>query len=332
MIPGVQYTPNSAMVVNGVPNGSIQIRIEGQVSGQTGSLRNFTGMGQASVESVQEVAVQTSNFAAEFGAVGGGIFNVTMKSGTNQLHGSAYDYVANEALNSYTPYTGLRSPTKRHNFGGTLGGPVKIPGLYNGTNKTFFFGGYEQFREDIRVNLGANLLPTVPIQPYRDGDFAQVITGRGNAAGPLQVRVGTANYVDPLGRTGINSGTIFDPLTQQTVRCVTTGAAGQPNCANGNDIQVRNAFPNNVIPVTRFDPVAVNILKLVPQPLGPNAANGQIGSNYQNPFLSDRRSHIPSFKIDHSVNANHRLSLFYQKTQTGVQYTTPNGAAEGGKH
>ena len=329
MIPGVQYAANSSMVVNGVPNGNMQIRIEGQVSGQTGSLRSFTGMGQASVESVQEVAVQTSNFAAEFGAVGGAIFNVTMKSGTNQFHGSAYDYVANEALNSYTPYTGLRSPTKRHNFGGTFGGPVKLGPVYNGTNKTFFFGGYEQFREDIRVNLGAALLPTVPIQAYRDGNFSQVITGSGNAAGPLALRVGTANYIDPLGRSGFNSGTIFDPNSVQTVRCVTTGAAGQPNCNNGSDYQVRNAFAGNQIPVSLFDPVSVKILKLVPQPLGPNAASGQLGSNYQNPFLSSRRSHIPSFKIDHAVNPNQRLSFYYQKTQTGVQYTTPNGAADG---
>jgi hypothetical protein len=329
MIPGVQYAANSSMVVNGVPNGSIQIRIEGQVSGQTGSLRNFTGMGQASVESVQEVAVQTSNFAAEFGAVGGGIFNVTMKSGTNQFHGSAYDYVANEALNSATPYTGLRSPTKRHNFGGTFGGPVKLGPVYNGTNKTFFFGGYEQFREDIRVNLGAAALPTVPIPAYRTGNFAQVITGSGNAAGPLPLRVGANNYVDPLGRSGFNSGTIFNPTSAQTVRCVTSGATGQPNCNNGSDIQVRDPFVGNQIPVSLFDPVAVKIVGLIPGPLGPNAANGQSGSNYQNPFLSSRRSHIPSFKIDHSVNANNRLSFYYQKTQTGVQYTTPNGAADG---
>ncbi|MEO8099893.1 MAG: TonB-dependent receptor [Acidobacteriota bacterium] len=330
MIPGVQYAANSSMVVNGVPNGNIQIRIEGQVSGQTGSLRNFTGMGQASVEAVQEVAVQTSNFSAEFGAVGGGIFNVTMKSGTNQFHGSAYDYVVNEALNSHIPYTGLRSPAKRHNFGATFGGPVKLGPLYDGTNKTFFFGNYEQFREDIGVNLAAASLPTVPIQAYRDGNFAQVIIGSGNAAGPLPLQVSAGrNYIDPLGRSGFNSGTIFDPGSQQTVRCVTTGAVGQPNCANGSDIQVRNAFVNNVVPISLFDPVSVKILKLVPQPLGPNAASGQIGRNYQNPFLSSRRSHIPSVKLDHSLGANHRISFFYQKTQTGVQYTTPNGAAEG---
>ena len=91
-IPGVQYTASTTMVINGVPNASVQYRIEGQVSGVDNVLAAFTHFTQPSVDAVQEVAVQTSNFAAEFGSVGGGIFNVTMKSGTNQFHGSAYDY------------------------------------------------------------------------------------------------------------------------------------------------------------------------------------------------------------------------------------------------
>lgn len=329
MIPGVQYAPNSNMVVNGVPNGNMQIRIEGQVSGQTGSLRTFTGMGQASVEAIQEVAVQTSNFAAEYGTVGGGIFNITMKSGTNQYHGSAYDYMVNEALNAHTPYTGLRAPAKRHNFGGTFGGPVKIPKVYDGTNKTFFFGNYEQFREDIRVNLPANMLPTVPIQAYREGDFSRVITGSGNANGPLPLLVAGRPYVDPLGRTGFNSGSLFDPGSTRNVPCVTNNQPGSPNCANGSEVPVRDMFTGNRIPVSSFDQVSRNILALVPDPLGPNAASGQVARNYQNPFLSSRRSHIPSIKVDHNLGANHRLSFYYQRSKTSAPYTTPNGMAEG---
>ena len=69
---------------------------KGQTSGNTGGLRQYTAIGQPGADAIQEVAVQTSNFAAEFGAVGGAVFNTVMKSGTNQFHGSAYDYVANE--------------------------------------------------------------------------------------------------------------------------------------------------------------------------------------------------------------------------------------------
>jgi len=325
MIPGVSaYAANSRMVVNGVPATTSQIRIEGQVSSQTGSLAAFTGMGQASVEAIQEVAVQTSNFAAEFGTVGGGIFNVTMKSGTNAFHGSAYDYAVNEALNAHQPYTGLRSPAKRHDYGGTIGGPIRIPKIYNGSNKSFFFFGFEQFREDIRIT---STTATVPIDPYRAGDFRQVIIGNGNAAGPIPIQVGGKNYVDPLGRTAL-SGTIFDPNSGRNVVCNTTAVPGA-NCANGSNILVRDAFPNNQIPASLFDPVALKILKLVPGPVGPNAQNGQVGSNYQVPWLSSRRSEIPSIKIDHALTAAHRLSFYYQETATGVPYTTPNGAAEG---
>ncbi len=67
--------------------------------------------------------MQSSNYAAEFGAVGGAVFNTTMKSGTNGFHGSAYDYAANEILNAHQPYTGLRNLTKRHSYGFTIGGP-----------------------------------------------------------------------------------------------------------------------------------------------------------------------------------------------------------------
>jgi hypothetical protein len=101
------------------------------------------------------------------------------------------------------------------------------------------------------------------------------------------------------------------------------------NCANGSAIQVRNPFPNNQIPATQFDPVALKILKLVPEPTGPNALSGQVGGNYQNPFLSSRRSMIPSIKLDHTISPAHKISFYYQETATGVKYSTPNGAADG---
>ena len=98
---------------------------------------------EPSVEAVQEVAVQTSNYAAEFGQAGGGLFNFTMKSGTNQFHGSGYDYFVNEALNAGTPFTNdgnghlLRPRQRRNDYGFSVGGPVWIPKVYNGHDKTF---------------------------------------------------------------------------------------------------------------------------------------------------------------------------------------------------
>ena len=102
---------------------------------------------------IQEVAIQTSNFEAEYGQAGGGYFNYTMKSGTNQLHGSAYDYFVNEALNAGLPFTSnpngghVRNPIRQNDYGFTIGAPIRIPKVYNGHDRTFFFFNFEQFRQ-----------------------------------------------------------------------------------------------------------------------------------------------------------------------------------------
>ena len=309
LLPGVQFVGNGRIVVNGAPDDTVQFRLEGQTSNAIGNLRQYTTMGQPSAEAIQEVAVQSSTYAPEFGTVGGAVFNATLKSGTNGFHGSAYDYAANEILNAYTPYTGLRNPTKRHSYGFTIGGPIWIPKIYNGKNKSFFFGSLEEFYENAKVNPAAT---TVPTAAYRAGNFGQVITGNGNAAGPLNVQVNGANYLDPLGRI-TQSGAIFDQLSERAV----------------NGIATRDAFVNNTIPVTRFDPVAVKVIALVPLPAGPNNDRGQLGNNFQTPWLSKTRSYLPSLKLDHSVGSKMKLSGLYQATMQEVQFSTPNGNMEG---
>lgn len=317
MIPGVNYGANATMIINGNPDDTSQFRVEGQTAGNTGGLRQYTGQAQPSVDAIQEVAVQTSNYSAEFGTAGGGIFNVTMKSGTNEYHGSAYNYGANEALNAYQPYTGLRNPSKRYDYGFTIGGPVRIPKVYDGRNKTFFFWSWEQFREKLMVNTST---PTVPIPDYRVGNFGQLIPASGNRL----VRIGTADYRDPLGNTAAD-GAIFDPATTRDVICPPTGA----NCTAGVPVSLRTAFPGNTIPVARFDPVSVNVLKLVPLPTGPNNARGILGTNFQNPWKSTRVSDIPSIKIDQTIGSKGRLSGYWQETGTTSPYSFPNGNAEG---
>ena len=84
------------------------------------------------MDSLQEVAIQTSNYAAEYGQSTGAVLSYTMRSGTNQFHGSVYDYWANEAFNSYGAYSHTRNKIRRNDRGGTVGGPVWIPKVYNG--------------------------------------------------------------------------------------------------------------------------------------------------------------------------------------------------------
>jgi hypothetical protein len=317
MIPGINYGANATMIINGNPDDTMQIRVEGQTAGNTGGLRQYTGQSQPSVDAVQEVAVQTSNYAAEFGTAGGGIFNVTMKSGTNEYHGTAYNYGANEALNAHQPYTGLRTASKRNDYGFTFGGPIRIPKVYDGKNRSFFFWSFEQFREQLNVTTST---PTVPIPEYRAGNFQPLIIASGNR----NLLESGRNYVDPLGRT-FQDGAIFDPNTDRPVVCPATGS----NCTPGSSTSVRDQFPNNTIPLVRFDAVAVNILKLVPLPTGPNAARGQIGQNFQNPWRSKRVSDIPSLKLDQNIGSKGRLSGYWQQTGTTSGYSFPNGNAEG---
>jgi hypothetical protein len=128
-----------------------------------------------STEGVQEFKVLQSNFSPEYGASGDGIVSLTMKSGTNDFHGSVYDFFRNRSLdaNSWTNNTAgsPRSVNTQNDFGGTAGGPIRIPHLYNGRDKTFFFFDYEGFR----FKTGGTGLQSVPNEAFRKGDFSALV-------------------------------------------------------------------------------------------------------------------------------------------------------------
>jgi hypothetical protein len=294
LMPGIQYTgtgPIENIRVNGTPVNTLQTRLDGLTIGPTSTrLLGALNAVQPSVDAVEEVSVLTSNFAAEFGTSGGAMVTLTTKSGTNKFHGSAYDYATNEVLNAHQPYTGLRNRVRQTDWGFTFGGPVRIPKLYDGTNKTFFFWSYEQYREKKTVTTGVTTVPTLA---YRNGDFSDILAQENRL-----VRTSAGNFTDPLGRT-IASGTIFDPATQRQL---------------GN-VLVREPFVGNRIPVSRYDPIAVKVLALVPQPFGVNSTK-QAGDNYQAPYKLSRLSAIPSIKLDHNIGTKLRLSFYWQRTHS----------------
>jgi len=308
LLPGVQYCDSATCpsggsgnaitvtVINGTPNNSLATRLDGSTMNPTSSrLGGATMETQSSSEAVQEVNILTSSFAPEFGAGLGAVVNVVTKSGTNSLHGTGYDYLVNTALNATPAYLGVKNAIHQNDFGFTVGGPVWIPKVYNGKDKTFFFFSFEEFYQNL-LNTTTN--STVPIPAYRNGDFSSLITTENRL-----VSTASGPYVDPLGRT-IPSGTIFDPASTFTA-------------ADGS--QVRNPFPNNFIPAGRFDPVAAKILALVPQPLGPHA--NQAGSNYLAPYDGSRRSYIPSVKIDQNLGAKLHAAFYFQRTSTSTPRT-----------
>ena len=159
LLPGAAFANDNTLRINGMPSSSHSIRVEGQ-DATNGMWRQQNQINQAGVDAIQEVAVQTSNYAAEYGQAGGGYFNYTMKSGTNQFHGSVYDYIVNEALNAGMPFTDritqgdtrragqhIRNAQRKNDYGFTVGGPIQLGKLYNGHDKSFFFFSFEQYRE-----------------------------------------------------------------------------------------------------------------------------------------------------------------------------------------
>ena len=312
LLPGTNYQNGLAVVVNGLPANSENIRIEGQDS--TSNIWKIAQQNsQGGVDAIQEVAIQTSNFAAEFGQAAGGYFNYTMKSGTNKFHGSGYDYFVNEALNAGLPFTDagatnslkegehIRNRVRRNDYGFTFGGPIWIPKLYDGKNKSFFFFNFEQFRQD---NVTGSGLATVPTLAYRNGDFSTAlcqsylggtVNGGGTCVPYAPITSGGAPAVDPAGQTLVQ-GQIYDPYTTRLV--------------NGQN--VRSPFPNNMIPLTRMDPVSVAIQKLLPLPNAPGIIN-----NYTIPsYSSFMHTTNVSFKLDQNISPTIKISGYYSQLQT----------------
>jgi hypothetical protein len=291
LLPGSYVQPNSNVRINGAPGNTASYRIEGQ-DASNGQVPATQAQTQPSIDAIQEVTIQTSNFAAEYGQVGGGFFNYTMKSGTNQIHGSAYDYFVNEAFNSNTPWVNTKPVARRNDYGFTVGGPVVLPKIYNGHDKTFFFFNWEQFRETIGVN---NQTITLPIAAYRAGNFAPALTGK--SLGP-----------DVLGNTIIENG-VYDPSSTMLT------SSGQ---------RVRTLYPGNQVPLTSFDPVAQKIQALIPATTRTGLINNAIL-----PYVSQRVTDIPTVKLDHSLGSKAKLSYLWQQTRTASQYSQTFGASDG---
>lgn len=285
LTPGSQMSGWNTIQVNGLPAGSFRILFEGQES-NNGLDGRASDEVQPSVEAVQEFTLQTSNFAAEYGQVGGGLFNFTARSGTNQIHGGAYMYATNEDLNAGMPFTDsgnghhLRPKVRRFDGGVSFGGPVYIPKVYDGRNRTFFYFNYEKYRDRQNAYMG---LGTVPTNAMRSGDFSSILTGR---------NLGT----DPAGRA-ILENTIYDPQTR------TTDSSGR---------FIVNPFPENKIPVARFDPVAVKMLGTFP--VATNAASLVNNYTLQSPF--HKIQDLPSVKIDHNISSAARISGYFAKEIT----------------
>jgi len=188
---GGQRVSQNNYVMDGIDNNSVELAAAGRRA----------EMVQPSIDAIQEFKVQTSAYSAEYGRGMGGVVNLTIKSGSNAIHGSAFEFVRNEifdARNFFNPVGTAKPSFKRNQYGMSLGGPVVIPKFYNGKNKTFFFGDFES----TRIRETATVANTIPTQRMRNGDFGELPANRPirdpSTGQPFPGNVIPAGRMDPV--------------------------------------------------------------------------------------------------------------------------------------
>jgi len=294
LVPGVQGSAWD-MKIQGTPAGSAGIIVDGMTN-LAGFLPGDFGEASISPEAIQELNVQTGNVSAEYGRQSGGTLAFTLKSGTNDVHGSAFYYFRNEVLNANNwnnnrllaadpnftdPNTASfrRPKDRRFDWGFSIGGPVYLPKIYDGRNRTFFYFTWEKF-DNHQSGPGA-LNRSVPQPEMFRGDLSRLLTGN---------QVGT----DVLGRP-VYEGQIYDPSTLRQV----------------NGQFVADPFIGNIIPVSRISRVAQGFEAIFAKyypPVSDSLTNNLYWTRYskQNVMQS-------TVKMDHSISSNHRLSGYFYK-------------------
>lgn len=256
-------------------NGSKQATTDMLIDGGANMVAyNSQAAGIPGVDATGEFRVLTTAYAPEYGYTSGGIVNYSIKSGTNKIHGGGWEYFRNDLLtaNGYNANNAhiQRPPLTMNQFGGQFGGPIVLPKLYNGHDKTFFFFSYEGLRETYEPAGGFSaFVPT------------DAMIGRnGLPGGDFSAATNSVNY--PM--AGI---TVYDPA----------------NVVSGKRVQ----FPNNIIPASRIDPVAQKLLSMFPSPTPGYFAASNGAANYFNPATETDTSNAFDLRIDHQFSQKHTV-------------------------
>ena len=168
--PSEEGTKGSPFVAGGARSDATNIIVDGM---NNTNPRDSTSEAAPPLDSLQEFKVSTSNYSAEYGRVAGPVVSLVIKKGGNTVHGSVFEYVRNDLFDgsNYFDIPGTHSELRRNQFGATVGGPVYIPHVYNGHNKTFFLASSESYRNV----AGSNSIGVVPTLLERAGNFTQSI-------------------------------------------------------------------------------------------------------------------------------------------------------------
>lgn len=280
--PDATHTVGSYVAVNGGQGGANLWYLDGNLNAAQGTDNVVVS---PTPDAVGEFQAVTNGFAAEYGRNAGAVFNVVLKSGTNMLHGDVYEYNRNSLFSARNPFAQLDAQGNElfhrfvnwNQFGGTIGGPIVLPHIYNGKNRTFFFAAWD-------ISLLHEKVPniyTVPTALERNNDFSD---------NPNIAQYG-----------------IYDPMT--TTYDSTTGLYVRQPFLNANGTLATS------IPANRLDPVAQFYLNSYPMPnyldpLQQNAATGgclSLCDNFRGQEGASQTTHNVSIKVDHEINQKHKL-------------------------
>jgi outer membrane receptor protein involved in Fe transport len=297
LVPGVIAPPAFTQVSTGMYNEQF-VSINGSRSNQSlflldgGTNSNSAFYGPTlypSIDSVQEFKVQTNNYSAEYSNAAGGVVNVITKSGTETYHGSLFEFLRNNDLDANyffnNRYNVPLGPYKFNQFGAAVGGPVRIPHIYDPVkNKLFFYFSYEGLRWIQITNTSA----IVPTALEHQGDFSQTYAPNGQ----LQV--------------------IYDPATVHP----------DPDPTDPGGF-IRDPFPGNKIPQSRWDPVAANILSYYPLPNvgGTGLIAGQ--NNFYESQSGLTSKDTGSFRLDYAISDTQRIFGRYAENVSVIHRPNP---------
>ncbi len=270
------------------------------------------------VEALTELKVSTSILPASEGRTTGGVENFTTKSGTNDYHGTLFDIFQNEDLNANDYFNKLRiaqnpgneavrvanqrALDKKNDYGGSAGGPLIIPHLYNGRNRTFGFFNFEQFRQ----SESGVAVSTIPTAAVHGGDFSGGLTTTPDGSN-----------IDCNGKPAF-VGEIFDPATSATIF----------NSKLNATVPCRNPFPGNRILSGRFSTVAQKAIAYYPLP---NAGGpGQTVNNYSYSTTYPLLNTVYSARIDHNISDRSKLFVTYTDRDNDITNGHPPYPGPGG--
>jgi hypothetical protein len=286
---GVRSNGQNNFLLNGVDNNVNVIDFLNQTSFSV----------SPSVDAISEMTIQTQGYNAEYGRAAGGVINVVIKSGTNQVHGNLFEFIQNKDLDANIWTNNLagipRRAFEQNQFGGTIGGPII-------KNKLFIFGDYQGTLINTAAGLAGGLgfsgYATVATPAEISGNFASILGASGTS---------TDSQGNPV---NFQKGAIYDPLT-------TTGTGAAP--------VTRTPFPGNIIPISRMDPIFSKIVSLFPAPNQPVITGAQPTNDYYYATPGSQNTEQGDSRVDYKLSDKNSLFGNISWSNTNKTKTPPFG-------